>query len=460
MRKLLIANRGEIVVRIIRTAREMGIETVAVYSEADANAPHVREADEAWCIGPAPPPKSYLNIDNIMEAVEKSGADALHPGYGFLSESQPFAQAVSEQDVTFVGPSVKTLSDIQSKCYCRKLCNELGVPVVPGTIDIVKDPEEIRRVFLEYGPPLLLKLDKGGGGKGIQIIDREENIEPVLTSSGSMGQMAFGSPDCYVEKGLKRARHIEVQFLRDHYGNVITLGERECSIQRRYQKIIEESPSPVVTPEERRHLHEWTCRLAQGMRYRNAGTIEFLRSEDGAFYFMEVNARIQVEHPVTEMVTGVDIVKCQLEIASGHRLAMKQNEIRFDGHAIEARVYAENPVSFMPSPGTISEIAFPKIKGVKSRFEHALEKGIKVSPFYDPMLAKVVAWGSTRQRSIDRLDRRLSKFMLKGIETNIPLLKIILESDPFSQGRFHTESLEPIMTKYTFDPDKNRYDRI
>ncbi|GAB6143621.1 acetyl-CoA carboxylase biotin carboxylase subunit [Desulfocicer niacini] len=420
MKKLLISNRGEIVVRIIRTARDMGIKTVAVYSKADENAPHVREADEAFCIGPTPPPKSYLNIDNIMDAVKRSGADAVHPGYGFLSENRRFAHAVVESGVAFVGPSVETLDDIESKCYCRNICHDLHIPVVPGTLDIVKNADEIRDVFREYGPPLLLKLDKGGGGKGIQVIAAEEDIEQVLTSSSSMGQVAFGSSDCYVEKGLKNARHIEVQFLGDHYGNYITLGERECSIQRRYQKII----------------------------------------EDGNYYFMEVNARIQVEHPVTELITGMDIVKCQLDIASGKRLDITQEDVLFDGHAIEARIYAEDPVSFLPHPGTISKLRFPIIRKVKTRFEHALEEGMNVSPYYDPMLAKVVAWGSTRERAIKRLNKRLADFRVEGTKTSIPLARMILDSDHFIQGDFNTESLEDIMKQYQFNYDENIYQRL
>ena len=271
MKKILIANRGEIVVRIIRTAREMGIKTVSVYSESDKDAPHVREADESFCIGPAPPPKSYLNIANIMDAVEKSGADAVHPGYGFLSESVDFAKAVAERGITFIGPSVDTLSRIESKCYCRGLCDRVGVPVVPGTLHVVKDAEEIRRMFAEHGAPLLLKLDRGGGGKGINVIQHESEIEDVLASSMSVGKLAFGSSDCYVEKGLNNARHIEVQFLGDHYGNYITLGERECSLQRRYQKLIEESPSSVVTDEERLQLQTWTRRLAAEMGVSERG---------------------------------------------------------------------------------------------------------------------------------------------------------------------------------------------
>ncbi len=459
MKKLLIANRGEIVIRIIRTARAMGIKTVAVYSESDRDALHVREADEAFCIGPSPPPKSYLNITNIMEAVEKSGADAVHPGYGFLSESLSFAHAVVSKGITFIGPSVATLSKIESKCYCRNLCDRVGVPVIPGSLNIVKDAEEIRKIFNQHGAPLLLKLDRGGGGKGINTINHENEINNVLTSSRSVGELAFGSPDCYVEKGLKRARHIEVQFLGDHHGNYITLGERECSIQRRYQKLIEESPSPVVTDEERLQLQSWTCKLAAEMGYRNAGTIEYLRSEEGAYYFMEVNARIQVEHPVTELITGIDIVKCQIDIASGKKLHLSQADIQLNGHAIEARVYAEDPVSFFPSPGKITHLEFPVIKKIKTRFDHALEKGANVSPYYDPMLAKVIAWGSTRDRAIARLSKRLEAFKIEGVTTSIPLIQMLLKSNTFSKGNFNTASLLEIMKNYEFKSEEKEFVR-
>ncbi|MFO7495538.1 MAG: biotin carboxylase N-terminal domain-containing protein [Desulfobacterales bacterium] len=460
MKKLLIANRGEIVVRIIRAARDLGLKTVAVYSEADQNAPHLREADEALPIGPAAPPKSYLNIERIMAAVGKSGADAVHPGYGFLSENAAFARAVTAAGVAFVGPSPDILSRIESKCFCRQLSHSAGVPVVPGTLATVRDAEEIRGVFRKHGGPLLLKLDKGGGGQGIQPIHEAHEIDNVLTASRSKGKIAFGSSDCYVEKGLRRARHIEVQFIRDTHGNVITLGERECSIQRRYQKIIEESPSPVVTAEERGMLQEWTVRLAAKMGYQSAGTIEYLRSEDGRYYFMEVNARIQVEHPVTEFVTGVDIVKCQLEIAAGKRLAIAQEDVQFNGHAIQARIYAEDPVSFFPSPGVISKLRFPVIRKVKTRLDHALEEGMTVSPYYDPLLAKVIVWGSTRPRAIARLGKRLACFQVEGAKTSIPLARMILDSDDFVQGNFNTESLGEIMQRYAFDAEKNQYHRI
>lgn len=460
MRKLLIANRGEIAVRIIRSARDMGIETVAVYSDADRNAPHVREADDAFHLGPSPAPRSYLDIDRIMDAVRKSGADAVHPGYGFLSENAAFAEAVASQGTTFVGPPPPVLRKIESKCYCRSLSDSVGVPVIPGSLNVIEDAVSLHRAFQEHGSPILLKLDKGGGGKGIQVIRHAHEIDNAFEASRSMGKVAFGSQDCYVEKGLGRARHIEVQFIGDHHGNYITLGERECSIQRRYQKIIEEAPSPAVTASERAMLEEWTVRLASAMGYRNAGTIEYLRSGDGRFYFMEINARIQVEHPVTEFITGTDIVRIQLEVAAGKRLGIAQEDVRFDGHAIQARVYAEDPVSFMPSPGVISKLRFPVIRKIKTRFDHALEEGAAVSPFYDPMLAKVIVWGSTRERAIERLKKRLSYFEIEGTKTTIPIALMVLDSPDFVTGSFHNESLEAIFKQYTFDPEENRYRRI
>ncbi len=460
MEKLLVANRGEIVVRIIRTARDMGIRTVAIYSDADKDAPHVKEADEAIRIGPSPPPKSYLNIDRIMEAVRASGADAVHPGYGFLSENAAFADAVVSGGFTFVGPSPNILSSIESKCFCRKICHDAGVPVIPGALGVVHDAGEVQKYLDELGAPILLKLDKGGGGQGIQIINHAHEVENTLEASRSMGNVAFGSSDCYVEKGLNRSRHIEVQFIGDGFGNYITLGERECSIQRRYQKVIEEAPSPAVSEKERAMLMEWTVRLAGAMGYQNAGTIEYLRSETGEYYFMEINARIQVEHPVTEFITGIDIVRCQLEIASGKALAIAQQDIQFDGHAIQSRIYAEDPVTFMPSPGIISKLRFPVIKKVKTRFDHALEEGASVSPFYDPLLAKVIAWGSTREKAIERLKKRLSAFEVEGTKTTIPMALMILDSDDFVKGDFHTKSLDKIMESYTFIDEKGGYRRI
>ena len=450
MKKLLVANRGEIVLRIIRAARDSGIKTVSIYSDSDKNALHVREADEAYHIGGNPPPMSYLNINAIMKAVNQSGADAVHPGYGFLAENAEFAKAVVANGTVWIGPSPEVLSNIESKSYCRQLCLKVGVPVIPGTIGIIKDADEIRQWFKKLGPPLLLKLDKGGGGKGILQIDSEKEIEKVYAASKSMGKMAFGSPDCYVEKKLKKTRHIEVQFMGDNFGNYITLGERECSVQRRYQKIIEESPSPVVTPSERKKLSQWALNIASEIGYQNAGTVEFLRSNEGDFYFMEINARIQVEHPVTELVTGVDIVKNQIKIASGEKLEIDQKSVNLHGHSIQTRVYAEDPSSFFPSPGTISKLRLPSVHD-KVRIDHALEKGTVISPYYDPMLAKVIVWGSTRKRAIERLKKKLEGFQIEGVKTTIPMAQVILNSEEFEAGRFYTDHLMSLLEAVAFE---------
>ncbi len=444
MKKILIANRGEIVLRVIKAARELGIQTVAVYSDVDKDAVHTRAADEAVNIGTPPPPFSYLSIENIIKAVNESGADAVHPGYGFLSENADFAQAVVNNGTTWIGPSPEVLRNIESKSYCRSLGKKVNVPITPGTVGSVKSADEIRALFKELGAPLLVKLDKGGGGKGIQPIYREEDIEAIFESSQSIGKAAFGSGDCYIEKRILNPRHIEVQFLGDMYGNYITLGERECSVQRRYQKVVEEAPSSIVTPEERKNLAQWAISIAREMGYINAGTVEFLRADDGTFYFMEVNARIQVEHPVTEMVTGIDLVKSQLRIASNEKLDIVQDDIQINGHAIEARIYAEDPETFMPSPGTISMVVLPEEKnGI--RIDHALEEGMRVSPFYDPMLAKAIAWGENRDAAVERLEGLLGELVIGGVKTTIPLGQLILKSEPFKQGTFTTDSMNDIL---------------
>lgn len=448
MKKVLIANRGEIVLRVIRAARELGLKTVAVYSDADENAMHVREADEAYHIGKSPPPMSYLNIANILDAVKRSGADAVHPGYGFLSENADFAKAVVESGTTWVGPSPQVLHSIESKSYCRKLGRKLGVPITPGTADNVDDVETIVRLFRELGPPLLLKLDKGGGGKGIQPICTEDQIVPVFESSKSIGKMAFGSPECYVEKRIANPRHIEVQCLGDNEGNYVALGERECSVQRKYQKVVEEGPSPVVSVEDRQKLQSWAVSILREMGYNNAGTVEFLRDENGNFYFMEVNARIQVEHPVTEMITGMDLVKTQLLIAMGERLGIRQEDVNIRGNAIELRIYAEDPFTFVPSPGTVTEIAFPRLSnGV--RLDHALEPGLKVSPFYDPMLAKLIVHAADRHGAIELMKESLRAFRIEGVKTTIPLGLLIMESDAFVEGSFTTDTLAGLIEAAT-----------
>jgi acetyl-CoA carboxylase biotin carboxylase subunit len=444
MKKLLVANRGEIVLRVFRAAKELGLKTVAVYSDADENAPHVREADEAYNIGKSPPPMSYLNIGNLIEAVRKTGADAVHPGYGFLSENADFARAVVENGTTWVGPSPDVLHNIESKSYCRQLGQRLGVPITPGTVGSIESADVIVKLFKELGPPLLVKLDKGGGGKGIQPIYSEDQIVAIFESSQSIGKMAFGSPDCYIEKRIVNPRHIEVQCLGDNHGNFVALGERECSVQRKYQKVVEEGPSPVVTPAEREKLQAWAVTILREMGYNNAGTVEFLRADDGSFYFMEVNARIQVEHPVTEMITGVDLVKSQLKIAMGERLEISQNDVAIKGSAIELRIYAEDPLTFMPSPGTITRIDFPDLSE-KVRLDHALEVGFKVSPFYDPMLAKLIVCASSRHKAIEQMKRSLADFHIEGVKTTIPLGLLIMESDAFEDGYFHTDSLASVL---------------
>jgi acetyl-CoA carboxylase biotin carboxylase subunit len=448
IKKLLIANRGEIVSRILRTCRRMGIATVAVYSEPDGKAPYLREADEAVLIGPANPVQSYLNMEALIGAAQKTGADALHPGYGFLSERGLFAEAVVQAGLIWVGPSPQVLRTISSKSYCRQLAHAVAVPVIPGTLDLLQDARKIVQYGEQHGYPLFVKLDRGGGGKGIEVVQSAAEAEEVFKRASSIGRMAFGHDGCYLESVVARPRHIEVQFLADGFGNCVCLSERECSIQRRHQKIIEEGPSVVVTPEERRELFERTRRLVLRMGYHGAGTIENLRAADGQFYFMEINARLQVEHPVTEFLTGHDIVQHQLEIASGERLPFQQDHVTLRGHALEARVYAEDPETFFPSPGTISRISFPAEDG-GLRIDHALADGFVVPPFYDPLLAKVIAWDQTRPQAVARLAQALRDFRIEGVKTTIPSNLKILEHPRFLEGDFTTAFIHEMLGEKT-----------
>lgn len=437
IKKLLIANRGEIVPRIIRTAREMGIATVAVYSEADKGAPFASAADEALPIGPANPAQSYLSIEAIIEAARNTGADAIHPGYGFLSERGAFAQAVTDAGLTWVGPPPAVLKAISSKCYTRQLAVEAGAAVTPGTLKPVESPEEVKAFGAEHGYPLFLKLDKGGGGKGIEMVSGPEQAEEVFKRARSIGEMAFGSPDCYIETVVQQPRHIEVQFIADGAGRVVCLGERECSIQRRHQKIIEEALSPIVTPDDREKMFANTVKVVSKMGYVGAGTLEGLRSASGDYYFMEVNARLQVEHPVSEYLTGMDIVRQQLAIASGEALDFSQEDVNLNGHAVEARVYAEDPDTFFPSPGAISKVKIPA-QDENLRVDHALADGCTVPPYYDPMLAKVVAWDRDRPAALRRLVGALKEFEVEGVKTTIPLNLKILEHPSFQAGDMDT----------------------
>lgn len=443
IQKIMIANRGEIVNRIIDTCEKMNIQTVVVYSDADKNANYIPRATESYNIGPSAPIKSYLNGEKLIEVLKESGADAVHPGYGFLSESAGFAKAVAETGATWIGPDPLILESIESKCYCRIIADELGVPVTPGTIKPISDISEIYETAQRVGLPVLLKLDKGGGGKGIEKIEAlesEKMTQAVFDSMQRIGQMAFASGDIYVEKAIINPRHIEVQFMADNFGNVVCFGERECSIQRRYQKIIEESPSVVVSVEDRNKLYSYTKKLVKEMKYSGAGTIEYLRSDDGNFYFMEINARLQVEHPVSEMVTGVDLIEQQIRVASGEKLPYEQEDIALNGHAIECRIYAENPKTFQPSPGTITKIQFPE--GEHVRIEQAIEEGYKVSPFYDPMLCKLVVWGEDRDTCIQNTIQALKDYHVEGVSTNISTDLAIMRNNSFRAGTFNTSFLE------------------
>lgn len=443
IKKLLIANRGEIVRRIIRSCQELGIKTVAIYSDADQDAFFRREADEAYNVGPANPLKSYLNIEAIIRVLQASGADAVHPGYGFLSENASFAEAVAGSGATWVGSSPHVLKSIESKCYCREIAAQAGVPVVPGTTTPVKEINDIYDFAAEHGYPLLLKLDKGGGGKGIEHIKEQEQVQEVYARISRIGQMAFGAPECYIEKLIVKPRHIEIQFLADGSGHCVCLGERECSIQRRYQKIIEESPSVTVSASDRAQLYAYTRKLVRAMEYQGAGTIEYLRAEDGSYYFMEINARLQVEHPVSEFVTGVDIVNQQLNIAAGANLSISQTDINLNGHAIEARVYAEDPETFVPSPGHIAKLTLPVISDYL-RIDHALEAGGTIPPYYDPMMAKVIAWGTNRTEAVSRLKQALSEFQVEGVKTTIPVNLQILENKSFAEGDLYTGFIDDL----------------
>ena len=439
--KVLIANRGEIVARIIKSCKEMDISTVAVYSEADQNASYLQSVDEAVLIGPANPVQSYLNIEAIIEAARKTGADAVHPGYGFLSERGAFSEAVEKAGMVWVGPSPKVLKSISSKSYCRKIADSVGVPVIPGTIGVVENSAAVISYGNKNGWPVFLKLDKGGGGKGIERVSGESEAEDVFQRATRIGEMGFGSGDCYIEAIVDKPRHIEVQFLADGHGNCVCLGERECSVQRRHQKIIEEAPSVVVTSKERSLLFDQTVKIVQKIGYQGAGTIEYLRSIDSNYYFMEINARLQVEHPVTEYLTGIDIVKWQLLIASGEKLDFSQQDVQFHGHSIEARVYAEDPETFIPSPGTITALSFPA-DDPKLRIDHALKEDCSVPPYYDPLLAKVISWGEDRAEATKRLNKALTDFKIEGVKTSISLNKKILESQEFQNGDIDTSFLD------------------
>ena len=444
-RKLLIANRGEIAVRIIRACKEMDIRTVAVFSDADKEALHVKYADEAVNIGPALSRKSYLNIDNIIQAAKKTKVEAVHPGYGFLSENESFARACADNNLVFIGPSAECIAVAGNKSAARQTLTALGVPVIPGTDNIISSQKDAFEVADRVGYPVIVKASGGGGGRGMRIAIDKEQLTKALPLASGEARAAFGNPDLYLEKYIKKSRHIEIQILGDNFGNYVSLGERECSIQMRYQKLIEESPSPFVDEPLRKKLGKTAIQVARSIGYANAGTMEFLVDQNKNFCFMEVNARIQVEHPVTEFVTGFDIVQQQILIAANERLSFKQDDIRLNGWSMECRINASDPEdNFMPSPGEIKALILPGGPGV--RVDTHIYNHYVVSPFYDSLICKLVVWGSTRDLAIRRMRRALSEFQLEGIKVTVPFHKKVFQDNDFIKGEFDTHFLEKFIS--------------
>ncbi|KXH87483.1 acetyl-CoA carboxylase biotin carboxylase subunit [Sporosarcina sp. HYO08] len=442
MKKILIANRGEIAVRIIRACKELGIQTVAVYSEADQEALHVELADEAYCIGSKLSKDSYLNFSNIISIAKLTGCDGIHPGYGFLAENADFAELCEEVNIEFIGPTSDAISQMGTKDVARDTMERAGVPIVPGSDGIVADADEALQIAEVIGFPVIIKATAGGGGKGIRIAkDREELIKGISITQKEAAA-AFGNPGVYIEKYIEVFRHVEVQVLADKFGHTIHLGERDCSIQRRMQKLVEEGPSPALTPELRKEMGEAAVKAAQAVNYEGAGTVEFIFDHiNQQFYFMEMNTRIQVEHPVTEMITGVDLIKEQLKIASGRELSIRQEDIKINGWSIECRINAENPYkNFMPSPGKVTMYLPPGGLGV--RVDSAMYTGYTIPPFYDSMVAKLIVHAETREEAVKRMKRALEEFVIEGVETTIPFHLHLMDHEVFQSGDFDTKFLE------------------
>lgn len=446
--KVLIANRGEIAVRIIRACREMGIATVAVYSEADREALHVQLADEAYCIGPAPSRQSYLHMPALISVAERTGADAIHPGYGFLAENAGFAQACAEHNITFIGPDPDAINRMGDKSVARQTIKQAGVPTVPGTEGLIEREEEAVAIAYEIGYPVIIKATAGGGGKGMRVAGNEEELVYSLHQARKEAEAAFGNAGVYIEKYLEEPRHVEIQIMGDKHGNVVYLGERDCSIQRRHQKLVEEAPSPALNDKLRKEMGKAAVEAAKAVNYHGAGTIEFLLDRHGKFYFMEMNTRIQVEHPVTEMITGIDLIREQISVAAGLPLSFAQKDVKINGWSIECRINAENAAkNFMPSPGKVDFYLPPGGYGV--RVDSAVYSGYSITPFYDSMVAKLIVWGKDRDDAIQRMKRALDEFVIEGVKTTIPFHQRLLEHESFVSGDFHTKFLEnhPIMVE-------------
>ncbi|MCK5555078.1 MAG: acetyl-CoA carboxylase biotin carboxylase subunit [Alphaproteobacteria bacterium] len=449
--KILIANRGEIALRIVRTCKEMDIETVVVHSTADANGMAVRMADESVCIGPPMARQSYLNIHAILTAATVTDADAIHPGIGFLSENEEFSRMVEDHGFTFIGPAPEHIATMGDKAIAKETMKALGIPTIPGSIGIVKDAEEGLKISRECGFPVLIKAVAGGGGKGLKVSYNEEDFKDAFSMASTEARAAFGNGDVYIEKYLSHPRHIEIQVIGDTHGNAVHLGERDCSIQRSHQKVIEECPSPGLTPKQRKYAGKLATECVRKMNYRGVGTIEFL-FEDGEFYFMEMNTRLQVEHPVTEMITGIDLVREQIMVAAGHKLSFKQENVIFTGHAFECRINAEHPETFIPSPGKITRYHAPGGAGV--RVDSAIYDGYSVPPNYDSLVAKLIVHARTREEALMRMERALWECVIDGIQTNIQLQLRILQEPEFRTGDFDIHWLENKMLRKKEAPQK------
>jgi acetyl-CoA carboxylase biotin carboxylase subunit len=440
MKKVLVANRGEIAVRVIRACRELGLQSVAVYSEADRDSLHTKLADESVCIGKAPSSQSYLNMPAIMAAAEISGADAVHPGYGFLSENAHFADVCQKCGFTFIGPSAWQMRQLGAKVAAREVARQAGLPFLPGGQTALSGPQEARETAKRIGLPVILKASGGGGGRGMKIVHDLDNVENAFLSCQSEARAAFGNPDVYVEKYLENPRHVEVQILADHHGNVVHFGERDCSVQRRHQKVIEEAPCPHLSDADRARIGQYAVSLAQQVGYHGAGTVEFLMDDERNVYFMEMNTRIQVEHPVTELVTGFDLVREQILIACGEKLSVRQADVHLNGHAIECRINAEDPDTFAPWPGKVTAYAAPGGPGV--RVDSFIYHGYTVVPHYDSLLSKVIVHAPTRERAIACMKRALHEYVIEGIRTNIPFHRKVLNHPVFLSARHSTRFLE------------------
>ena len=440
-KKILIANRGEIAVRIIRACHELGIIAVAIYSEADKNALHVKLADEAYCIGKASVQESYLNVKSIFSVALHTKAEAIHPGYGFLSENTEFAEACLELGITFIGPDYKIINKMGDKSNARDTMKSSGVPTVPGTDGEISDINEAIEIAKTIGYPVIIKASAGGGGKGMRVAYSEAELVSSIETAQKEAQNYFGNPMVYLEKYLEYTRHVEIQIIGDNYGNVVHLGERDCSIQRRHQKLVEESPSPALNEDLRNAMGDAAVKASKAVNYNSVGTVEFLLDEDNNFYFMEMNTRIQVEHGVTEIITGIDLVKEQISIASGEKLSFSKEDVNINGCAIECRINAEDPsMNFIPCPGIITSYIAPG--GIGIRVDSAVYSGYSISPFYDSMVSKVIAWGRNREEAIERMKRALNEFVIEGVKTTIPFHTKLMDNETFKSGNFNTKFLE------------------